>query len=101
MNKLCYNSGPISSLTFITAWNNFSRADKIIEDLGMTPINPMERTWGLRPSNAWWLHMVKDIILLMLCHAVFFQKGWKDSRGARIEFRVARLLCKDMYFEST
>lgn len=95
----CYNSGPISSLGFLTALSNFRAADKVIaERLGMTPVNPMEETWGLRPSASWWLHMAKDILLLLSCRAVYFQDGWIRSRGARVEYRIARCLRKRMYF---
>lgn len=97
----CYNSGPISSLTFITALNNFRAADTVISEwIGMKPVNPMEVTWGLRPSASWWLHMVKDILLLLSCKAVYFQNGWIRSRGARIEYRWAKWTGKQMYFET-
>ena len=79
----CYNSGAISSLTYLTARNNFLKVDRTIEDLGMKPVNPMEVTWGIRPSAPWIVHMMKDILLLMGCHAVYFQRNWKQSRGAR------------------
>lgn len=95
----CYNSGPISSLTFITALNNFRAADNIIRDeLDMCPVNPMEVTWGLKPSNAWVIHMIKDILLLVMCRAVYFQQGWERSRGACIEYKVAKWLGKELYF---
>lgn len=95
----CYNSGAISSLTYLTARNNFLKVDRIIEDLGMKPVNPMEVTWGIRPSAPWIVHMVKDILLLMGCRAVYFQRNWKQSRGALWEYKVARWLGKEMFFE--
>lgn len=98
-HRRCYNSGPISSLRYLTALANFRRADRVIAcDLGMTPVNPMEVTWGIRPSAPWWMHMVKDILLLATCRTVYFQNGWRGSRGARVEYRVARLLGKEMVF---
>lgn len=95
----CYNSGAISSLTYLTARNNFLKVDRIIEDLGMKPVNPMEVTWGIRPSAPWIVHMIKDILLLMGCRAVYFQQNWKQSRGALWEYKVARWLGKEMFFE--
>ena len=86
----CYNSGPISSLSPITAWHNFERADRLIaEELHMQPINPMKVTWGIRYSAPWIVHMIKDIILLLTCSDVYFQPGWECSRGARWEFKAA------------
>ena len=95
----CYNSGAISSLTYLTARNNFLKVDRILDDLGMKPLNPMEVTWGIRPSAPWIVHMIKDILLLMGCHAVYFQRNWKQSRGALWEYKVARWLGKEMFFE--
>lgn len=88
--RRCYNSGPISGLSFLTALKRFDVADKEILLQGYEPVNPMERTWGLRPSAPWWLHMVKDVALLLSCSAIRLQEGWQESRGCRIEERVAR-----------
>lgn len=96
----CYNSGAISSLSYLTAYNNFLRADRIIiNELRMSPINPMNVTWGLQPSAPWFLHMIKDIALLIGCSAIYFQHNWSESRGARLEHKIAKWLGKDMYFE--
>lgn len=96
----CYNSGAISSLTYLTARNNFLQADRFITvTLQMKPVNPMEVTWGIRPSAPWIVHMIKDILLLMGCQAVYFQRNWKQSRGALWEYKVARWLGKEMFFE--
>lgn len=96
----CYNSGAISSLSYLTAYSNFMRADRIISDeLRMNPVNPMNVTWGLQPSAPWMLHMIKDIILLLGCSAIYFQYNWSNSRGARVEHKIAKWLGKDMYFE--
>lgn len=98
----CYNSGAISSLTYLTARNNFLQADRTIEALlMMKPVNPMEVTWGIRPSAPWIVHMIKDILLLMGCQAVYFQQNWKQSRGALWEYKIARWLGKEMFFEKT
>ena len=99
--RRCYNSGPITGLTYLTALKNFSLADDRIERcLGMTPVNPMEVTWGLKPSSPWLMHMIKDTLLLLTCQAVYFQNGWIRSRGARWEYKVACWLGKEMVFES-
>lgn len=98
-NNRCYNSGPISSLSYLTAVNNFRKADVVIlERFGMHPVNPMEVTCGLNPSAPWCLHMLKDILLLLSCRFVYFQEGWANSRGAKLEYRIAKILHKDMLF---
>ena len=99
--KRCYNSGPISGLTYLTALHNFESGDKLISgQLKMKPVNPMEITWGLKPDSPWLAHMIKDVCLLVTCSAVYFQNGWIRSRGARLEYQVAKWLGKEMYFEA-
>lgn len=95
--RRCYNSGPISSLPGTTAWFNFQRADKVIEDeLGMRPVNPMVISWGVPNKAPWIVHMVKDILLLLSCSSAYFQQGWEKSRGARWEFKVASWTGKEI-----
>lgn len=96
--KKCYNSGKISGLPYLTAYNNFLSADRMIEAMGYRPVNPILESW-LKPSAPWLLHMMVDVWKLLWCHAVYFQKNWEDSRGARIEFRVALFLNKEIIYQ--
>ena len=87
----CYNSGPISGTGYLEAYERFRRNDgHILSRYGMNPVNPM--LLGLRPSRPYWMHILYDLWLMLRCDAVCFQRGWEKSRGARIEYRVARLL---------
>lgn len=91
----CYNAGKISGLPYLEAFQKFAKTDKIIRDvLGYEPINPMIK--GLAPDNPWWAHMLCDLVLMLGCKAVYFQPDWEESKGARIEMRVARLFRKDI-----
>ena len=96
--RKCYNSGKISGLPFLVAYNNFLEADKQIYDLGYEPVNPINKQW-LKPSAPWLLHMIVDVWHLMWCKAVYFQNNWVDSRGAKIEFYVALYLNKEMIMQ--
>lgn len=96
--KKCYNSGKITGLPRLTAWFNFERADREIEALGYKPVNPMVEQW-IDPNAPWLLHMIVDIWHLLWCKAVYFQKNWADSRGARIEFQIALWLDKELMYE--
>ena len=98
----CYNSGAISSLPVIKAWHNFDHADRVIEQkLGMQPVNPMKITWGVPCTAPWIVHMIKDILLMLTCGSVYFQPGWTQSRGARIEYKVAVFLQMDIFMGGT
>lgn len=97
--KKCYNSGKISGLPYLVAYNNFLAADKEIESLGYKPVNPLAERW-LKPDAPWLLHMIVDVWHMLWCKAVFFQKNWEDSRGARIEFQLALMLDKELIYQN-
>lgn len=91
----CYNAGKISGLPYLEAFQKFARTDRIIrENLGYEPVNPMVH--GIGADNPWWMHMVYDLWLMVRCQAVYFQPDWTQSRGARIEMKVARFLRKEI-----
>ena len=96
--KKCYNSGKISGLPYLVAYNNFLAADRMIEELGFESVNPMKEKW-LKPSAPWILHMIVDIWKMLWCNTVYFQKNWTDSRGAQVEFYVALNLNKNMIMQ--
>lgn len=93
----CYNAGKVGDLPYIVAHRNFQKADEYIYSLGMQPVNSLYN--GLKASSPWILHMIVDICLMAGCSYVFFQQNWKSSKGARIEYKIARFLGKGMIFE--
>lgn len=93
----CYNAGKITGLSYLGALAKFRKFDELIMlKTGMNPVNPMIH--GLKPKYPWLVHMVYDLHLMLRCDAVFFQPDWIESRGAKIEFQVAKLIGKDIYF---
>lgn len=93
----CYNSGKIGGLTYLTALQNFAVADRAIRRLGLIPVNPLNN--GLKPNRPWVLHMIVDLLLMATCQSVYFQRNWRTSRGARIEYRLALLTGMDIWTE--
>ena len=99
MTKRCYNSGPISTKSWDDAYHAFRESDELISTcLHMKPVNPLT-TWALPRHAPWICHMIKDIMLMLTCSAVFFQKDWEQSKGARVEFNFARALGMRVIFE--
>lgn len=94
----CYNAGKIGGMPYILAHKNFEQADQDITILGWEPVNPLYN--GLPATAPWIVHMAVDLCLLASCHAVYFQRNWQDSRGARIEHRVAKFLRKRIIYQS-
>ena len=82
----------------LQAYSNFELADRQIALRGYTPVNPMKKQWP-KYSAPWWLHMVVDLWALIGCDAVYFQRNWPESRGARIEFQAALWFEKDIIYQ--
>lgn len=85
-NKDCYISGPITNNPDYIS--DFSKAEYEIYDLGLRPVNPTR----LVPFNKNWQwedYMREDIKLLLNCSYIYMLKGWKDSRGAKLEKNLA------------
>ena len=93
----CYNSGKITGFSLPVAAYKFLQADKEIQELGYRPVNPINN--GLQWSDPWLLHMIVDIYNMLRCKVVYFQRDWKESKGARIEYRIARFFGKEMIFQ--
>lgn len=88
MKKRCYNSGKITGLSDLDYILNFLDADDEIKQLGYNPISPLDK--NMQGNIPWWLHITLDVMLLLTCRTAYFQRNWKDSRGARIEHRIAK-----------
>lgn len=95
--RQCYNSGKIGGLPLPVAARKFHLADKEIMELGYIPVNPMKNC--LKWSDPWILHMIVDVCNMLGCNAVFFQKDWMDSKGARIEYKIAKFFGKELIFQ--
>jgi hypothetical protein len=43
--------------------------------------------------------MISDIWELCRCDSIYMLENWKDSKGARIELIIAKILFKNVYYE--
>jgi hypothetical protein len=87
-NKKCYISGKITSLPYEEALENFAHSEKRVIKMGYESINPMEEV-PLNDDWNWHQYMLADIKLLFNCDAIYMQKNWRESKGARIEHSIA------------
>ena len=69
---------------------HFRAAEEKLRSLGMKVFNPAK--FEADPGKTWEDYMRKDIAELMRCKAIYLLKGWKKSRGARIEYTIAKEL---------
>ncbi|TDL99594.1 MAG: hypothetical protein C4K58_06800 [Flavobacteriaceae bacterium] len=96
-----YISGKISGEQESSYFVKFKNAQIYLETLGFEEVvNPLD-IHGTNPVKSWEEFMVTDIEALFSCTAVYFLKDWQDSKGARIEFAIAREMGLDLFFEKS
>ena len=84
-------SGKVSDLPYLVAYGNFSNAERTLAAMGYEVVNPMK----ICKQNWCWLRcMVKCLWAIMFCKKVYQLPDWRDSKGARIEYKWAKLLNK-------
>lgn len=97
--KRIYISGPITN---VKNWKkNFLLAEKKILELDKTfaVVNPLKISERIEKDFAKYEktpdyqdYMREDIKLLADCNAICMLPGWKRSKGARLEYRIAKIL---------
>lgn len=84
-----YISGPISGRPDGNQSAFYTAATRIIEE-GNIPVNPHDVTYLLPPGSTWLEYMKADIPALCASDEIFMLRGWWRSRGARLEWVIAR-----------
>ncbi len=95
-----YLSGAISKIPYEEAFELFEHAERIIENFGHEPVNPMKSA-GEYPGKPWSEYMAEDIMILDACDAIFMLQNWRDSDGARIEHYIAAVRGKQIFYQAT
>ena len=95
---IVYISGRISGLDIKEVTESFKSCAMLIKVSGHIPINPLniKPLFGIKN---YWCHMLADIWELLWCDTVWLQPNWKESRGARIEHFIAKLISKNIYYQ--
>lgn len=86
-------SGQVSGLPYLVAYGNFSNAERTLAAMGYQVINPMKIC---RKNWSWLRCMAKCLWAITFCHKIYQLDNWKGSNGARIEYRWAKLLKKEV-----
>lgn len=92
-----YTAGKISGLDEDEAFRLFEEAERLLIVAGHTPLNPMrlvDQTEG-REYEEYLLDALR--VMLVDAEALYMLENWHDSRGARIEYLIARELGKPIY----
>ena len=93
-----YISGKITGLPFDTAFDMFEKAEKKLQIMGWTTVNPMKQPHN--HSKTWEAYMREDIIAMMDCDSIYMLKGYSESKGACIEFDLADKLGMKIIYEN-
>lgn len=84
-HKSVFISGPMSGLP-ASNYPAFNRVAKRLRSLGYRVENPAENKC---PSGAWEDYMRASIAQLVTCDCIAYLPNWEQSRGARLEAKVA------------
>lgn len=85
----CYIAGKVSGLEYAAVERKFAGAAFILARGGYEPINP---TKLCNPKWGWWRCMAVCLWNLLKCKCIMLLPDWYDSRGARIEMKLAKFL---------
>ena len=96
-NMKLYISGKISGTDLTHTRKRFSDAADKLQALGHEVVNPLCN--GLSETDPWEAHMVKDIANLLQCEGIYMLSDWEESRGARIEYAIAKEIGLKVFYE--
>ena len=97
MKKKVYISGKITGLLFADAYENFARAEKKLTNDGFDVVNPMILNHD--HDLSWESYMRVDLIAMLDCTHIYMLQGWNDSRGANIEYILAKELKLEVLYQ--
>lgn len=95
--KKCYIAGKIGDLPEDEFKANFAEARAEVAAMGFEPVCPT-----LLPHNherTWLSYMKEDVTALLQCDALFAQRNWHISKGARIEVAIAWMLGIEIFYQ--
>lgn len=81
-----YISGPITGTDDYQ--KRFAKAEEYLKQQGYEVVNPA-RVNGQMPELKWEEYMNMSMTMLSLCDMIFMLRGWKESRGAKLEHDYA------------
>lgn len=93
-----YISGAISNLPYNDAKAMFDKATQELSSQNFEAVNPIDN--GLDKDSPWSTHMRADIKALLDCDCIYMLKTWKNSKGARLEHKIADELGLGIIYQS-
>ena len=98
MNKI-YISGKITGTT--DYMQRFSEAKlRLMNYFDCDIINPAKVNSMLPTNTTYEEYMKMSLCMLSMCDTIYMLKGWKDSKGARLEHEYAKAHNYNIIYES-
>lgn len=93
-----YISGKISGLLENEVKEKFEKAFQTLKGAGYTVVSP----YALPHihNKTWESYMKEDIAALLKCDCIYMLNDWKDSKGAVVEYELAKLLKIEVLYEN-
>lgn len=104
-NNKVFISGKVSGTDLEETKRKFTSAERVAEryfriEFGYYPKNVINPTQlGLTNADSWLMCMIVCIWHLLKCNTIFMLSDWKESRGARIEHRIAKFLRYEIIYQ--
>ena len=95
-----YISGKITGYEVSEAAKKFKDSENYLLEKGHEPVNPFNLS-ETHPDKTQKDYMIDDIKGLFDCEAIFMQSDWGQSKGARVEYAIARELGLSVYHEGS
>ena len=102
MQKTIYISGKITGIDDYE--NRFAKAEAELEAKGFNVLNPVKAgKWlerYLAPKFPTWVEYMKQAIKSMMsADCIYMLKGYRESKGARLELFLAKVLKYEIIYE--
>ena len=91
--QTCYISGKISGLSKTEYTRNFDEAKAIVTLGGFKAVSPLDLP---HPFKSWHTRMILCLFAITFCDCVYFMDNWSESSDARIEYKWAEFLRKEV-----
>ena len=93
-----YISGKISGLDRQETIDKFEEASEYLKHCTFEVSNPMEFC-EYKDGKTWENYMIECVAELIKCDAIYMLNDWSQSKGARIEYAIAKEMGLKISFE--
>ena len=99
MNKI-YISGKITGTKDYMRRFRLAECDLYVKYRNPDVINPAKVNGELPESTTYEEYIKMSLCMLSMCDTIYMLKGWKDSRGAKLEHEYAKAHNYNIIYES-